>query len=171
MKILHELSILILSSLIVFASSATLPPLPQGPEIDQPLSSSSVSSSYSCNLIRLRANAILIKRCFKALHQLPSIHSVGQFHNGGGFDAWRLPKRICYKDCGVDITIAGDANVEGSWVGMKGAINDLIFACSNPGSIPTTRPGTSTTGERDRIVLAVQKVRGCSAGTNETESE
>lgn len=176
MKILDDPFIIILSSLIAFASSATLPIIPRGLEIRQTLSSGSLSSSYACTQIRIKTTqSIPIKRCFKALHQLPSIHSVGQFHSGGVFDAWSLPKRICYKDCAVDITIAGDANVVGSWVGVKGAISDLLFACEvqvDPNWLfPSTRPGTSTTGEHDRVVVAVRKIRGCSAGANETEIE
>ncbi len=63
----------------------------------------------------------------------------------------------------------------GSWVGVKGAISELIFACellvNTRSHFAFTRPGASSTGQDNRIVFGVRKVGACLYGANDTETE
>ena len=131
-------------------------------------------SDYFCGNIAFPTwQGVPIKRCFKALRLMPSTHIIGQFHANGDNDIWQLPRSIYYKNCAISIRLGGRSiSAIGSWLGVKLAINELLFACEvrvdSRITFPVTRPGTSSTGQDNRILVEVSRTTGY-LGVNETD--
>ena len=132
-------------------------------------------SDYFCrNVVFATWQGIPIKRCFKALRRMPSTHTVGEFHTNGHDDIWQLPRYEYYKNCAIRIQLAGPStSAIGSWLGVKLAINELLFACEvrvdSKFTFPVSRPGFSSTGQNDRILVEVSRRTEYLGRPNETD--
>ena len=140
-----------------------------------PSSPAGFSSTWLCESTTIAVfQTIPIKRCAKAQRGLPSTHSMGQFHFHGLNDIWRLPRTISYEDCTIKVQFRNPATTAtASWVGIKGAISELLLACEarryERHYFSATRPGRSSTGQDDAIIFSIYRTPGYPALVNETD--
>ncbi|KAI4222007.1 MAG: hypothetical protein L6R36_006471 [Xanthoria steineri] len=90
-----------------------------------------VDKKRKCNSYYVPWNRMATRPCIDALHKLPPpSRTVGNFHYGGHYDAFKLPVSGQVGDCLVSVDLVDSNRFERStWEAVNKAASDLIFGC------------------------------------------
>lgn len=92
--------------------------------------------------------------CGAAIRLLPSNHIIGNFHNAGADDQFRLPVQKTSGSCTVEVKIqSGFRDDTSTWLGVGAAATQLNMACVDTFSFPVKIGGWTTTGSVERITV------------------
>lgn len=92
--------------------------------------------------------------CGAAIRRLPSNHIIGNFHNGGDDNQFKLPVQKTSGSCTVEVKIqSGFSEDTCTWLGVGAAATQLNMACVNVFSFPVKIGGWTTAGNVERITI------------------
>ncbi|KAL8656701.1 MAG: hypothetical protein Q9226_002586 [Calogaya cf. arnoldii] len=102
------------------------------------------------------------RNCIAALHKLPPTSKTrGNFHEGGHYDAFRLPQYARSGDCLVSVELEDrNKDEKSNWEDITGKASDLIFGCVIDKSkwwAGPTLGGKTLLGDNDGILVKVKK--------------
>ncbi|KAL9631027.1 MAG: hypothetical protein Q9204_004430 [Flavoplaca sp. TL-2023a] len=116
-----------------------------------------------------------LSNCAKALLSgFPNDVSTGEFHRGGPYNVWRLPRAAFVGDCIITVDLVeGQQRTLGSWPQVWTLVNTLSSACIyymlNAQGAPSAFTGGTVLAGRDfKLMVSVKRYPGPS-GNNGTE--
>ncbi|KAL8835651.1 MAG: hypothetical protein Q9176_006772 [Flavoplaca citrina] len=116
-----------------------------------------------------------LSNCAKALLSgFPNDVGIGEFHRGGPYNVWRLPRAASVGDCIITVDMAeGSGTTLGSWPQVWTLVNTLNSACAyymlNAQGAPSAFTGGTVLAGRDfKLKVSVKRYAGPS-GNNGTE--
>ena len=126
------------------------------------LTAASIQQKTYCNrpsvLPWYHADQFAVVDCIAAIRRFPYSTRTGLFHLLPPDDAFLLPEIQGGVQCEVVIDLYGrESAVGGSWKEVREAATMLALACPVHGNVGQTRGGTTRTGSRDGILVAIRK--------------